>query len=128
MVEVKYQFPVIFRLNTNDEEEVLFAIVEEKPLFNGKEAEVGFREWVGENTVYPAEAKEKGISGRVYVEFSIDTDGSVTDAMILRGVDPLLNVEALRVIKASPKWTPGKHKGNLVKVKYQFPVNFKLDN
>ena len=145
-VKVKYQFPVNFRLNNEtssssssnakssadtEKEEVLFAVVDVKPTFNGskdgKETEEKFREYVGKNTNYPAEAQEKGISGRVYVEFAIDKDGSLTDVKLLRGVDPLLDAEALRVISASPQWTPGKHKGKPVKVKYQYPVNFKLN-
>jgi len=111
-----------------EEEEILFAIVEDKPLFNGMDAEQGFREWVGKNTSYPAVAQENGISGRVYVEFSISKTGEVIDVRLLRGVDPLLDAEALRVIKSSPKWEPGRQRGKPVKVKYQFPVNFKLNN
>ena len=107
-----------------DEELVLFALVEIKPTFNGKDAEVGFREYIRENTNYPAAVKENGISGCVYVEFTIEKDGSVTDVKLLRGVNPLLDAEALRVIKASPKWMPGKHEGKLVKVKYKFPIYF----
>ena len=106
----------------------MFSIVDEKPTLNGKEAEAGLREYVRNNTQYPPEAQEKGITGRIYVEFTIDTDGSVIDAKLLRGVDPLLDNEALRVIKSSSKWTPGKHGGKAVKVKYQFPVNFQLNN
>jgi len=122
--------PVVFEaaVVVEEEEEVLFAIVEDKPLFNGMDAEQGFREWVAKNTNYPAVAQENGISGRVYVEFSISRTGEVTDVKLLRGVDPLLDAEATRVIKASPKWTPGMQRGKPVKVKYQFPVNFKLNN
>jgi len=111
-----------------EEEEVMFAIVEDKPKFNGLDAEQGFRDWVGKNTNYPAVAQENGISGRVYIEFSISKTGEVTDVKLLRGVDPLLDAEALRVIKSSPKWEPGMQRGKPVKVKYQFPVSFKLNN
>ena len=111
-----------------EEEIVLFAIVEDKPMFNGKDAETGFREYIAKNTSYPPVAQENGITGRVYVEFTIGTDGSVTDVKVLRGVDPLLDNEATRVIKASPKWTPGKQRNKPVKVKYQFPVYFQLNN
>jgi len=123
--------PVVFVETASiveEEEEVLFAIVEDKPLFNGMDAEQGFRDWVGKNTSYPAVAQENGISGRVYVEFAIGRDGQVTDVKLLRGVDPLLDAEALRVIRSSPKWTPGMQRGKPVKVKYQFPVNFRLNN
>ena len=109
-----------------EEEEVLFAIVEDKPMFNGKDAETGFREYVRLNTNYPPVAQENGITGRIYVEFAIGRDGVVTDVRILRGVDPLLDNEALRVIRASPKWTPGMQRGKPVKVRYQFPFMFQL--
>ena len=111
-----------------EEEVVIFAIVEEKPLFQGKDAEEGFRDWVNKNTVYPAVAQENGISGRVFVEFSIDKTGQLVDIRVIRGVDPLLDAEAVRVIKMSPKWTPGMQRGKPVKVKYTFPFNFKLNN
>ena len=110
-----------------EEEEVfLFAIVEDKPMFNGKEADVGFREWVGSRMQYPPVAQENGITGRVICEFAIGTDGSVTDIKILRGADPLLDAEALRVLRQSPKWTPGMQRGKPVKVRYMFPFNFQL--
>ena len=117
------------KTQTNEEEAMLFATVAVKPTFNGKDAETGFREYIRENTVYPPESKEKGVTGRVYVEFTIDSDGSVTNVRLLRGADPLLDAEALRVVKASPKWGPGKDKdGKAVKVKYQFPILFNLNN
>jgi protein TonB len=110
-----------------EEEEFLFAVIEDKPMFNGKPAEEGFREYVFQNTKYPPVAAENGVTGKVIVEFTIDKDGTVINVKILRGVDPSLDAEALRVIKASPKWTPGKQLGKPVKVKYQFPVNFRLN-
>ena len=114
--------------NLNAEETILFAKVEEKPLFNEKEAETAFREWVNSKIVYPPVAQEKGITGRVFVEFAIDKDGSVTDVKLLRGVDPLLDGETLRVISSSPNWTPGKHEGKPVKVLYQFQTIFRSNN
>ena len=125
-VEFRLDTPTIS--NTEDAETVMFAIVDEKPTFNGMKAEEGFRAYVLTNTEYPPQAKENGITGRVYVEFTINTDGSVIDTRLLRGVDPQLDSEALRVIRASPKWTPGKHGGKTVRVKYQFPINFQLNN
>jgi protein TonB len=110
-----------------EDEEFLFAVIEDKPMFNGKPAEEGFREYVFANTKYPPVAAENGVTGKVIVEFTIDKDGSVTNVKILRPVDPSLDAEALRVIKASPKWTPGRQLGKPVKVKYQFPVNFRLN-
>ena len=111
-----------------EEEVILFAIIEDKPTFMGKDADTGFREWVGNNTVYPPVAQENGITGRVFIEFTIDRDGSLTDIKVMRGVDPLLDNEALRVIRNSPKWTPGMQRGRAVKVKYTFPFNFQLNN
>ena len=97
------------------------------PLFNGKLVEEGgFKEYVNSNLIYPKEAKKNGITGNVLVEFSIDVDGSLVDAKVIRSVHPLLDAEALRVIQSSPKWTPGTMRGNPVKVKYTFPVRFKL--
>ena len=120
--------PVLFEAAeiVEEEEEVPFSIVEDKPLFNGKDAETGFREYVNKVTRYPPVAQENGITGRVYIEFSIGTDGQVSDVKVLRGADPLLNEEAERVVKSSPKWTPGKQRGKPVKVKYQFPFYFQL--
>ena len=126
--------PVVFESSgtgtiiEEEEEVVLFAIVEDKPMFNGKDAETGFREWVGKNTVYPPVAQENGITGRVFIEFSIERDGTVSDVRLLRGVDPLLDAEAIRVIKMSPKWSPGMQRGKPVKVKYTFPFLFQLNN
>ncbi len=97
-----------------EEEEQVFTIVEDMPLFNGKPAEEGFREYVGKNTQYPAVAQENGISGRVFVEFTINQRGELVDAKVVRPVDPSLDNEALRVVRSSPKWTPGKQLGKTV--------------
>ena len=114
--------------SNSDADLFLFAVVDVKPTFNGTDAEKGFREYISSNAQYPIEAQTNGITGRVIVEFTIDMDGSVCDARLMREVDPLLDNEALRVINASPKWTPGKHDGKTVKVKYQFPIYFQLNN
>jgi protein TonB len=120
--------PVEFTPTVVEEEEeiILFAIVEEKPTFNGEDAEVGFRKWVSSKIVYPPIASENGIAGRVFYEFAIDKSGNVCDIKLLRGVDPLLDAEALRVLKMSPKWQPGMQRGKPVKVRYQFPFVFQL--
>ncbi len=122
--------PMVFQetVVVEEVEEEVFTIVEDMPLFNGKLAEEGFREYVVKNTQYPAVAQENGISGRVLVEFTINRSGELVDAKVMRSVDPSLDAEALRVIKSSPKWTPGKQRGKTVKVKYTFPVVFKLNN
>ncbi len=107
------------------EEEIPFAIVEDKPTFQGKDANE-FTKWVYNQIEYPEIAKENGIQGRVTVQFTIDKDGSVKDVKVLRGVDSSLDKEAVRVIQKSPKWSPGKQRNKPVKVKYTFPIIFQL--
>lgn len=108
-----------------EEEIIPFAIVEDKPMFQGKEANE-FTKWVYNNIVYPEIAKENGVQGRVTLQFEIGKDGSVSNVKVLRGVDSSLDKEAVRVVSSSPKWTPGKQRGKAVKVKYNFPVTFQL--
>jgi len=108
-----------------EEEAIPFALVEEKPKFQGGDANA-FSKWVSQNLEYPEIAKENGVSGRVMVQFTVNPNGSVTDVKVLRGVDPSLDKEAVRVIQSSPKWTPGKQRDRAVKVTYQFPVIFQL--
>jgi len=106
--------------------DTVYQIAEEMPEFpGGVEALMDF---VGKNVKYPEEAKEKEISGRVFVSFVIEKDGSVSNVKVLRGIGGGCDEEAVRVIKAMPKWTPGKQKGKPVRVNYQIPINFKLDN
>jgi protein TonB len=71
-------------------------------------------------------AKENGVQGRVVLSFIVDADGSVKNVVVLRGVDPSIDKEAVRVVSSSPKWTPGKQRDKAVKVKYNFPLNFQL--
>lgn len=93
------------------------------PSFNGGDLDV-FSQWVGTKLVYPKIAKENGIQGRVLLSFTIKTDGSVSDVKVLKGVDPVLNEEAVRVVSSSPKWTPGSSNGIPLEVSYSFPVVF----
>lgn len=108
-----------------EEEEIPFAIVEEKPSFQGGDANT-FTKWVFGKIVYPEIAKENGVQGRVTLQFTIDVDGSVKNVKVLRGVDSSLDKEAVRVVSSSPKWKPGKQRNKPVKVKYTFPVVFQL--
>lgn len=101
--------------------------VEEFPDFNGK-GQDGFRHYIADNIRYPDEAKEKGIYGRVFVQFMVMRDGSVSHKQIVRGIHPLLDKEALRVVESSPDWEAGKIGGIPVNVVFTFPVNFALDN
>ena len=107
------------------EEEVPFAIVEQKPTFQGKDPN-HFTKWVFSKIVYPEIAKENGVQGRVTLQFTIDTDGSIRNVKVLRGVDSSLDKEAVRVVSSSPKWQPGMQRKKQVKVKYTFPVVFQL--
>lgn len=110
---------------TVEEEAIPFQFVEEKPSFMGGDANA-FSKWVNERLVYPEIAKENGVSGRVTLQFTVNTDGSVSNIKVLRGVDPSLDKEAVRVVSMSPKWTPGKQRDRAVKVTYTFPVIFQL--
>ena len=107
------------------EEEVPFAIVEQKPTFQGGDANT-FTKWVFSKIVYPEIAKENGVQGRVTLQFTIETDGSVKNVKVLRGVDSSLDKEAIRVVSSSPKWKPGMQRNKPVRVKYTFPVVFQL--
>ncbi|MCQ2148584.1 MAG: energy transducer TonB, partial [Bacteroidales bacterium] len=104
---------------------VPFQLVEEKPQFNGGDAN-NFAKWVNKNINYPETAKEEGIQGRVVLQFDVNAEGNVENVVVLRGVDPALDAEAVRVVSASPAWTPGKQAGNATKVSYTFPVVFAL--
>jgi len=110
---------------TNDEA-ILFAVAETRPVFFGDSTGLYFRDYICLNLIYPVKAHIDGISGRVVVEFTIDVDGSVTNATVIGSVHPLLDAEALRVINSSPKWTPGMHEGKPVRIKYVLPVYFYL--
>lgn len=107
------------------EEEIPFALVEEKPQFMGGDANK-FSAWVNKHLVYPEIAKENGVQGRVTMQFTVNADGTVSNVKVLRGVHSSLDNEAVRVIKSSPKWTPGKQRDRAVKVTYTFPVIFQL--
>ena len=99
--------------------------VEQQPEFPGGTS--GMAKWLGDNIKYPAEAAKQGIEGRVIVQFVVGSDGTVSDVKLMRAVNPLLDQEALRVINAMPKWTPGKQDGKPVAVKYTIPVTFRQD-
>ena len=108
-----------------EEETIPFQLVEEKPKFQGGDAN-NFTKWVNQRLVYPDVAKENGVQGRVMLQFTVNTDGTVSGVKVLRGVDPSLDKEAVRVVSMSPKWTPGKQRDRKVKVTYTFPVIFQL--
>ncbi len=108
-----------------EEEAIPFQLVEQKPGFMGGDANA-FSKWVNERLQYPEIAKENGIQGRVLLQFVVGADGKVSNVKVVRGVDPALDKEAVRVVQSSPKWTPGKQRDRAVKVTYTFPVIFQL--
>ena len=108
------------------EEPEIFFIVEEMPQFPG--GETALRKYIAENVRYPELAKENDIQGTVYVRFVVDEKGKVTNVELLRGVDPLLDKEALRVVQSLPNWKPGKQRGKAVKVSHSVPIKFALKN
>lgn len=106
------------------EETKIFTVVEQMPMYPGGDG--ALMGYLRDNIHYPTVAAENGVQGRVVVGFVVERDGSITDVKILRGVDPSLDREAMRVVKSMPKWTPGKQNGSAVRVKYQVPVSFRL--
>ena len=108
-----------------EEEAIPFQLVEEKPSFNGGDANE-FSKWVNSKLVYPEIAKENGVQGRVTLQFTVNADGTVSNVKVLRGVDSSLDKEAVRVVSSSPKWKPGTQRDRAVKVTYTFPVIFQL--
>ena len=103
----------------------VFLVAETMPAFMNGSIET-FRAWVMQNVKFPQIALENGIQGRVSCSFVVNKDGSIVDAEVIRGVDPSLDKEALRVINSMPKWSPGKQRGKPVRVKYTVPVMFRL--
>ena len=108
-----------------EEEEVIFMVVETMPEFPG--GQQALFKYLGENVKYPVIAQENGIQGRVICQFVVNKDGSIVDVVVVRSSgEPSLDKEALRVINSMPKWKPGKQRGKPVRVKYTVPVNFRL--
>ena len=121
-VEVKY-VPVQV-VEEEPEEQTIFEVVENMPDFPGGQA--ALMQYLAKNIKYPTIAQENGTQGRVTCQFVVGADGRVRDVNVLRGVDPYLDKEAVRVIMSMPKWIPGKQNGKAVSVKYTIPVVFKL--
>ena len=137
-VNIAYTFPVSFVLQEEESQAKpqiptvdpnnpdVYFLVEEMPTFQGGNAGA-FRKYIAENLNYPKEALGKGISGKVFVQFWVNGKGKVKNVKVVRGVDPLLDKEAVRVVTESPLWKPGKQDGETVKVAYTFPIVFALD-
>ncbi len=111
-----------------EEEEVdeIFTIVEDKPGFPGGDG--AMYKYLGKNIDYPSQARRMGIEGRVFVQFVVNKDGSISDVKSIKGIGAGCDEEAARVIKSMPKWKPGKQRGRPVKVRMVLPVFFKLNN
>lgn len=117
-VEVKEE------VQEEEAEEVPFVVVEEMPMFPGGDA--ALLKYIGENTVYPEVAKENNIQGRVIVRFCVTAKGGVSQVSVLKGVDPELDAEAIRVVNTLPPFKPGKQGGKPVPVWYMVPITFTL--
>ena len=133
-VKVKYNLPITFQANKEQsqnynmkiiQDEIPYDVVERKPTFQGKDANE-FTKWVHSKIKYPEQARKQKIQGRVILSFVLDEEGGIVDINVLNGADSLLCKEAIRVVSSSPKWEPGIQDNKYVKVRYLFPVEFKL--
>ena len=104
--------------------EKMYVVVEQMPAFPGGDA--ALMKYLSENIKYPKAAEKAGEQGRVVVNFIVEKDGAISNVNVVRSVTPTLDAEAVRVIKAMPKWVPGKQDGQFVRVKYNVPVSFRL--
>lgn len=107
------------------DEEQPYIKVQQMPTFQGGDLN-SYRNWFQSQLQYPAEAKEKGIKGRVIFSFVVEKDGSVSEFKVLNTPDKIFSAEVRRVFKLTPKWEPGKQNGNAVRVKYTVPITFTL--
>ena len=105
--------------------DMVFDVVEVMPQFPG--GQIAMLKYIMENIKYPEQAMKEGIQGRVTVRFIVEKDGSISDVKPILSVHPLLNKEAVRVVKSMPKWSPGKQNGKPVRVRFNVPVMFKLN-
>lgn len=104
---------------------MVYDVVEVMPQYPG--GQIAMLKYIMENIKYPKQIMEEGIQGRVTVRFIVEKDGSISDVKPILSVHPLLDKEAVRVVKSMPKWTPGKHNGKPVRVRFNLPVMFKLN-
>lgn len=116
-------FPVDQVIKRNGRDDVL-KVSEAAPAYNG--GDKAMRKFLQNNIKYPSKAKDDGVQGTVFVRFVVEKDGIVDDVVVSKGVHPMLDAEAKRVVSVMPKWTPGKQKGKPVAVQYTLPVRFQL--
>lgn len=106
------------------QDEEVFVVVEEQPSFPG--GLDAMYKYLGDNIQYPASARDNNIEGKVYVQFVVEKDGSITNAIVRRDIGGGCGAEAVRVVKGMPKWKPGKQRGKTVRTQFTLPVNFSL--
>lgn len=128
-MDVEATSETVINVKVDEEEEVkeeeVFLRVEKMPTFKGGDLNT-FRNWVQGRLKYPTIAAENGIQGTVYLTFVVNGKGEVVKVTTMRGIDPLIDKEAERVVASSPKWSPGEQRGKSVSVKYTLPIAFKL--
>lgn len=113
---------IIEPIDTNE----IYIVVENMPMFPG--GSDALLDYLSKNVRYPEECLKDSIEGRVIISFVVERDGRITDTEVYKSVNKLFDAEALRVVRAMPKWTPGRHRGVPVRVYYRIPVNFRLEN
>ena len=125
-VAVKYTVPITFRLKSPVEEakEETLTVVDVMPQYPGGDREL--LKFIAQSIKYPTDAQEAGVQGRVICSFVVDKKGNIVEPKIIRGIDPSLDAEALRVIGMMPRWTPGRQNGKAVRVLYTVPITFRL--
>ena len=125
-VAVKYTVPITFRLKSPVEEakEETLTVVDVMPQYPGGDREL--LKFIAQSIKYPTDAQEAGVQGRVICSFVVDKRGNIVEPKIIRGIDPSLDAEALRVIGMMPRWTPGRQDGKAVRVLYTVPITFRL--
>ena len=106
-------------------EEPIFTVVEQQPEFPGGTTEM-YR-YLAKNIKYPSAASRANVSGRVFMTFVVNTDGSIQDVQVMKGLGFGCDEEATRVVKSMPKWKPGRQSGRPVRVKFNLPINFQLE-
>jgi TonB family protein len=123
-VIIEYNDQVASLAERSKENNVYTVVEESASPEGGIETFYGF---LAKNISYPKDAREAGVQGKVFVSFIVEPDGSLSDLNVVKGVNELLDAEALRVVKLSPKWTPGKHEGVVVRQKMVLPINFAIE-
>ena len=116
----------VFEPKEDEDRPGVYIVVEQMPEFPG--GDKGFHQFIADNIKYPAEAKEEGLKGRVFVNFIVEPDGSVSDIRVLRGIGGGCDEEAVRVVESMPRFKPGMQDGEAVRVSYTVPVFFKLED